>query len=71
VSAGLTAGRPSRGIATPSFSEVAAAANDLVRINFNVSRDVRTALKIYAAEHETTISDLLVRYVEGLVAKGR
>ena len=71
MSAGLRAGRPSRSAATPNFAEVAVGEDEVVRINFNVRRDVRTALKVYAARHDTTISELLTAYVERLLASER
>ena len=62
----LTAGRPSAG--KSQVATLASLANDgvLKRVNFQVSTELHTRLKIHAAKHGKTITELLTEYVKEL-----
>jgi len=61
----LTAGRPS---ARNKAATLASLSDDaeMKRVNFQLSADQHTKLKIYAAKQGKTIKELLTEYVAGL-----
>lgn len=65
---GLSAGRPSARTGAPikSLHDLAGDQKP-VRVNFDLMKDKHTALKIYAANHGTTITALLTEYVDTLI----
>ena len=62
---GLQAGRPSE---KKKATTLAALADkpDTVRVNFDLSRDEHTKLKVYAAKAHKPIADVLREFVAGL-----
>lgn len=62
----LIAGRPSAGKKTASLSSLADDA-EMKRVNFQLTAEQHTKLKIYAAKQGKTIRELLTEYVDGLL----
>lgn len=66
LSGSLSAGRPSaRNNKAATLASLADEASTK-RVNFVLSAEQHTKLKIYAAKQGTTITDLLTKYVESL-----
>lgn len=65
---GLSAGRPSArtGVPIKSLRDLADEQKP-VRVNFDLMKDKHTALKVYAANHGTTITALLTEFVDTLI----
>jgi len=62
----LTAGRPSaKGSKAATLASIADK-KDTVRVNFDLSREQHTRLKVYAAKQGKTVKELLTDYVEKL-----
>lgn len=70
---GLSAGRPSRAKAEPpaTLSAVVGAEEETQRVNFELAKSKHRWLKAYAAREGTTITDLLTRYIDSLIARDR
>lgn len=63
----LTAGRPSaRADRAKTLASLADDAGGMKRVNFELSAEQHTKLKIYAARKGKSIKELLTDYVEGL-----
>lgn len=64
----LSAGRPSArtGQATPATLASLANASPMKRVNFELSAEQHSKLKIYAAKQGKSIKQLLTEFVEGL-----
>lgn len=61
----LTAGRPSAGKKTALLSSLADD-SEMKRVNFQLSTEQHTKLKVYAAKQGKSIRELLTEYVDGL-----
>jgi hypothetical protein len=61
----MPAGRPSRGKDAPSIN-VFAEKEKMVRVNFEVTREEHTKLKVHAAKSGRSISDVLREFVAQL-----
>lgn len=66
VSSKLSAGRPSAGKNRPSALSVFSGNDETKRVNFNLSASEHAKLKIYAARHGKSITELLVSFVKSL-----
>lgn len=63
----LSAGRPSaRADKVKTLASLADDAGGMKRVNFELSAEQHTKLKIYAARQGKTIKELLTEYVESL-----
>jgi len=62
----LKSGRPTR---EKAIKDVINDTNELVRMNFQVDKSMYKKIKIYAAEHEMTLKDLLIKSVNELMSK--
>lgn len=63
----LSAGRPSaRAGKAKTLASLADEASVMKRVNFELSAEQHTKLKIYAARQEKTIKELLTEYVDSL-----
>lgn len=62
----LSAGRPSAGKSRAATLASLADEASTKRVNFELSADQHTKLKIYAAKQGKTIKELLTEYVAGL-----
>jgi hypothetical protein len=63
----LSAGRPSaRDDKAKTLASLADDVGGMKRVNFELSADQHTKLKIHAAKQGKTIKDLLTEYVESL-----
>jgi hypothetical protein len=62
---GIKAGRPSSSKAAKSLSDLADK-KDKVRVNFDLSREEHTKLKVYAAKSGRSITDILREMVSAL-----
>lgn len=62
----LKSGRPTR---EKAIKDVLNDTNELVRMNFQVDKNMYKKIKIYATEHEMTIKDLLIKSVNELMSK--
>jgi ParG len=61
----MPAGRPSRGKGAPSIN-VFTEKEKMVRVNFEVTREEHTKLKVHAARSGRSISDILREFVAHL-----
>jgi hypothetical protein len=62
----MPAGRPSRSKEATSINVFADDKQKLVRVNFEVTRDEHTKLKVHAAKSGRSISDVLREFVAQL-----
>jgi ParG len=62
----LSAGRPSAKVTKTATLSSMADKKDTVRVNFDLSREQHTRLKVYAAKQGKTVKELLTDYVEKL-----
>jgi hypothetical protein len=63
----LSAGRPSARVdRAKTLASLADAGVDMKRVNFELSAEQHTKLKIYAARQGKTIKELLTAYVDSL-----
>jgi len=62
----LTAGRPSARTGKPATLASLADEADMKRVNFQISAEQHTKLKIYAAMQGKSIKELMTEYVEKL-----
>jgi ParG len=61
----MPAGRPSRGKQAPAIN-VFAEKEKMVRVNFDVTREEHTRLKVHAAKSGRSISDILREFLTQL-----
>ncbi|MGL4666482.1 MAG: hypothetical protein ACRCWR_00960 [Saezia sp.] len=61
---GMKAGRPSTG-RNKTLADLADS-KEIVRINFTISKDEQIKLKVYAAKHGRSISDILRAYINSI-----
>jgi hypothetical protein len=62
----MSAGRPSRAKEAAAPVNVFAEKEKMVRVNFDVTKDEHTKLKVHAAKSGRSISDILREFVEQL-----
>lgn len=69
ATSGLSAGRPSARTGKPATSvrDLVGDSGGEARINFSVPRDLRARFKVWAIEHDTTMTDELTRHIRSLV----
>jgi hypothetical protein len=62
----MSAGRPSRAKEAAVPANVFAEKEKMVRVNFDLTKDEHTKLKVYAAKTGRSISEILREFVEQL-----
>lgn len=68
ASSTLSAGRPSAGKSKATLASLAGE-KATKRVNFNLTPEEHKQLKLYATQHDTTVTELLTDYVRSLLNK--